>query len=616
MVDLEVEIISVHLPKTAGTTFRQVLLQTYGEEQVFKDYKKQPFKQVLSEIKSQNIRAIHGHFKAEKYEGYFPNAKRIIWLREPIKRFISNYWHQVIFFQKRTILLNEVELEKEKCLNYAKIPQVKNYMSSYFRTRRLEDFWFVGITEFFEEDLTEIQTLMGWPEVKIGATNKHQYPQIYRAFLASVLSDPEAIEELRAINRKDVELYERALNLRENRRKSYGLSDNALEIKSILSLQNTRPSIPTVSIFLPELAKRDSRIEASLGRLREVVIEGETMELTGWAVSLVGNVLDGFQVSIGDRQITEWEETLGIPSPEVKKAYPDLANAANAGFSLRVHLHPDDVQKCYDSPIAVTPRFGDRQGSILFNVFAPSLKLPDRSELKKIGINNPNNFQQHAWRWLGFLVQRVGLLPTDRLLDVGCGLGNIAYGLAYYLTNTGGYEGFDVIDQSWGLHEVGIRKPNFHFCQEDIHHPMYNPSGKIPADEFVFPYPQESFELVCIINLFTHLREAAVSHYLKQTSLVLKPGGRCVCTCFLINSESKEAIAFGNSDQNLVYEMEGAFTKDPELPEKAIGFPEVALERWIADSGLMVVDKYYGFWSGRNAMFGPDMLVLEKKYPS
>jgi len=214
-----IDIISVHIPKTAGTMFRKILVNAYGKERVFDDYKKEKIGKILPEINSQQIQAIHGHFKVQKYDRHFPEAKRIVWIRDPIKRFISNYWHQVTYFQKRKVLLNEVELEKEKFLIYAKKPKFRNLMSRHFRKKKLEDFGFVGITEFFKEDLIEIQKLLGWQEIKIRKVNKHRYPKVYSAFVSSVLSDTEMIEQLTELNLKDIKLYDRALKLRQQRKK-------------------------------------------------------------------------------------------------------------------------------------------------------------------------------------------------------------------------------------------------------------------------------------------------------------------------------------------------------------------------------------------------------------
>jgi len=42
-----------------------------------------------------------------------------------------------------------------------------------------------------------------------------------------------------------------------------------------------------------------------------------------------------------------------------------------------------------------------------------------------------------------------------------------------------------------------------------------------------------------------------MENYLKEISRVLKPGGRCFITYFLLNNESEKLIKTGKSSQNL-----------------------------------------------------------------
>lgn len=53
------ELISVYLPKTAGSTFKEILLQVYGTNQVILDYKPN-WHNVLNT--PPEARVIHGHF--------------------------------------------------------------------------------------------------------------------------------------------------------------------------------------------------------------------------------------------------------------------------------------------------------------------------------------------------------------------------------------------------------------------------------------------------------------------------------------------------------------------------------------------------------------------------
>ncbi|MEG3889934.1 sulfotransferase family 2 domain-containing protein [Microcoleus sp. Z1_A1] len=92
-LDSQIEIISVHVHKTAGGTFGRALKQVYGELQVFSDYQGENLESSLAKLFVQpQVKVIHGHFAARKYKGYFSSAKRIIWLRNPIIQFISGYF--------------------------------------------------------------------------------------------------------------------------------------------------------------------------------------------------------------------------------------------------------------------------------------------------------------------------------------------------------------------------------------------------------------------------------------------------------------------------------------------------------------------------------------------
>ncbi|MCT7975653.1 hypothetical protein [Laspinema olomoucense] len=64
-----IEIISIHLPKTAGSTFGRIILQQiYSPEQIYYDYESLPVKvKVIQEKIPSPTKVIHGHFAAIKY---------------------------------------------------------------------------------------------------------------------------------------------------------------------------------------------------------------------------------------------------------------------------------------------------------------------------------------------------------------------------------------------------------------------------------------------------------------------------------------------------------------------------------------------------------------------
>jgi hypothetical protein len=93
---------------------------------------------------------------------------------------------------------------------------------------------------------------------------------------------------------------------------------------------------------------------------------------------------------------------------------------------------------------------------------------------------------------------------------------------------------------------------------------------------------------------------------------VLKPGGRCLTTCFLMNEESRTLIAGGPSIQNLIHPLVECYTTDPDVPEQVIGYDEGPLLGWIAERAFKLRGKYGGSWCGRTKFTSyQDMLVYE-----
>ncbi|MEZ2301781.1 MAG: glycosyltransferase [Microcoleus sp.] len=363
-------------------------------------------------------------------------------------------------------------------------------------------------------------------------------------------------------------------------------------------------------IHPPENSLELIEVIPSLGSIDVVeVIENQGLHLYGWAISLNAGTLDGFKILIAGKEFVGFELTLDIASPDVKKAYPDLEGSENARFCIRIPMN----YKTRDSLVSLTPLFKDFEGRVLCTIIEPSLPVPSDDYMSIVGGGSPWQFD-----FLAFL-QRVGLSPTDRVLDVGCGLGRLAYNLAYYLKQPGRYEGFDIIEKlvDWAQKAITPRFPHFRFRQVDIYNQFYNPTGSLQSKEFRFPYPSNWFDFIVLNSVFTHIQAEETRHYLDEIERVLKPGGRCLCSWFLLNEESELLIGEGKSTHSMIYELEECFTSDPQAPEGAIGFKEKLLFEWIAERNLTVADKFYGLWCGRTPLYWEkyyyqDILLLQK----
>jgi Domain of unknown function (DUF4214)/Sulfotransferase family len=210
------EVVSYHIPQTAGCTFGRILEQVYGAENIVHFYGESS---ITTEKYTSQAKAIHGQFQARKYDITPFYYQTIIWLKHPIIRLISLY-----YFWKSTpsvdanneihkyLISNDLDI-----LEFARIAAVQNEMSAYFCGKDITEFGFVGIEEFFAEDVEEIKKLMNWSDFPIPIVNKN-YAHNYSKFTQTILSDKTLVKQLISLNFKDMELYQRALELRAKRK--------------------------------------------------------------------------------------------------------------------------------------------------------------------------------------------------------------------------------------------------------------------------------------------------------------------------------------------------------------------------------------------------------------
>jgi len=218
-IKAKVELVSLHIPKTAGTSFRNILKEVYGEEQVvrfdinrFISIENKEFKG--KKLASQ-IRVIHGHFSYEQLfeQVALPEGVPVItWLRDPVKRVISNYFYLSKILREE---LNEEEKDlnilakmQKTLIEYANAEPNRNRMSSFLKGSILEDFLFIGIMDHYEEDLKYLASILGWGEyTELQHNITVDKPEV----------DEETLSIIKELNSKDIEIYKSALKHREER---------------------------------------------------------------------------------------------------------------------------------------------------------------------------------------------------------------------------------------------------------------------------------------------------------------------------------------------------------------------------------------------------------------
>lgn len=202
-----VEIISVHIPKTAGSTFRRVIGQIYKPEEIL-DYN--PNKQKIDSnnlLSKPDLKAIHGHFHGSLFSQNSPQIKKITWVRHPITRIISHFC-----YLKSIPDVVDFDISSMTLIEYAE--KEKNTISKYIGNT--SNFFYIGIQEFFQEDLKELKSILDWGKTYVGVENRNRF-STYQKYCLEILSDDIKVAKIAALNQEDMELYEELLNIRSQR---------------------------------------------------------------------------------------------------------------------------------------------------------------------------------------------------------------------------------------------------------------------------------------------------------------------------------------------------------------------------------------------------------------
>ena len=226
-------------------------------------------------------------------------------------------------------------------------------------------------------------------------------------------------------------------------------------------------------------------------------------------------------------------------------------------------------------------------------------ELPPKRLRQFVGAGD---FRATGEEFTAYMRRLVSLEPSDRVLDVGSGIGRIALPLTRVLDSSGGYDGIEIVKSGvdWCRKNITAKHPNFRFHHSDIYNGTYNPRGQVQADDYRFPFDDDSFDVVILTSVFTHLLASTIDHYVAEIARTLRPGGRVLATFFVLDDESLRLLDGGHSAIPMHESMEGGVrVMSRETPEAAIAFPEPWVRDVFAGHGLTVQEIHRGTWCGR-----------------
>jgi hypothetical protein len=215
-------IVSLHVPKTAGTSFQQMLKREYGERLLL-DYgdwvglnspeaiarrveRAADMRRRRDELLA-SYEIIHGHFLAEKYLGLFPRADFVAFFRDPYQQTISNY-HFLLRHPEAGEEYPAVKVfhdAKMTLHDYVAWKEVRSPQADVLTGLSLDDLAVVGLTEEFERGIALFNRVLGAHlegGIRLNA-NQAREERLYPV--------PDDLEKLIDANReKDIEVYRRA----------------------------------------------------------------------------------------------------------------------------------------------------------------------------------------------------------------------------------------------------------------------------------------------------------------------------------------------------------------------------------------------------------------------
>ena len=234
-------LISVHLPKTAGTSFEHSLRRHFGA-QLERRYADKP---LHHHPLRRNLRAareglcgrhreeaspacIHGHFLPLSYRHLARRAdvRFVTWLREPIDRLLSHYhyWRRAADSDARDTLQDPMQDKVQRRMReenwsfeqFAQRRELRNVYRAFLWGFPVERFDFIGITEHYASDLREFGQRFLDRDLRPAEENRNP---AHRAGAAGegYSIDRGLRERLERVHARDLSLYRFALELRERR---------------------------------------------------------------------------------------------------------------------------------------------------------------------------------------------------------------------------------------------------------------------------------------------------------------------------------------------------------------------------------------------------------------
>ena len=222
-----IELISLHLPKCAGTSFMRALERVYTADSIYYDYKDRPADPASAinldpegflerhrrhpSPDATHKKVIHGHFYIKKYDD-IKGCARVVFIRHPVERLIAHYYFW-LSIAKHGHTLHDYVLDNDiSLLQFARIPFMRYfYTRVFFRDVDMKAFDFIGRYENIHQESQRLSRLI-CKEIVFEHLNRNPH-EAYVERYREIMEDRKTVAALRESLAEDIYFYEKVTDL-------------------------------------------------------------------------------------------------------------------------------------------------------------------------------------------------------------------------------------------------------------------------------------------------------------------------------------------------------------------------------------------------------------------
>lgn len=219
-------ILSIHIQKTAGTRFGEILRRRHGAGFALyygaDDERTHPMLRVppqdvtadrLNALAESGITCLHGHIRARALLKACPDPKQYyVFVREPIEQTLSRY-HFVRSLPDGGMMHARMRENDYSIDEFVQLPAIKNFQSKYIEPLDPQKIGFLGVTELFDPMISLLNLTDTSHRANVN-TKKPVVDLATRARMTAHLSEDLALYSLA------MELAIRRLGFRETKRQA------------------------------------------------------------------------------------------------------------------------------------------------------------------------------------------------------------------------------------------------------------------------------------------------------------------------------------------------------------------------------------------------------------